>query len=375
MQAENNEAVEKLKKELNLSKGKLTTFEKEKAEILKQKEGLINKTIYEKRKAIDNTYSEVILEVEKRLKSLKAAKDKEKKENISKLVEQNTKETKNNNFYLNNEIKKIIESNKLPGFVNSELYFSLFSPYTLMQWLKGTLISIIILLVVPFALCYLFVYKNNAFSIDSPTLLIIVAICIGLIYVAIIGSIWLLIDKSSKKNPEALNRIKDIRKNIKENEKTINEIARRTSDEATDDKFDYTKIDRDIEATTLELEKRNAEKKTATEKFLNETEPQIKSKIEKDIKPKLDEIDKEIENLKIEIAAKQKVYDDTKLESLNENLLNDVEGVIKVKNKKMASDENEEDGDNKEQVENFAEDLKKEMESDDSEKNNDEAND
>ena len=41
----------------------------------------------------------------------------------------------------------------------------------------------------------------------------------------------------------------------------------------------------------------------------------------------------------------------------------------------MANDENEEDGDNKEQVENFAEDLKKEIESDDSEKNNDEAND
>ena len=373
--AANNEVLEQIKKELNLMSGKLTTFEKEKAEILSKKETLINKTIYEKRKSIDSAYNEVILEVEKRLKALKVEKDKEKKENINRLIDQNTKETKDNNFYLNNEIKKIIESNKLPGFVNSELYFSLFSPYTLMQWIKGTIISIIILLVIPFILCYLFIYKNNVLSLDSPTLQIIVAICIGLIYVAIIGSIWLLVDKSSKKNPEALNQIKDIRKNIKENNKTINEIARKTSDEATDDKFDYTKIDRDIEATTLELEKRNEEKKVATEKFVNETEQQIKNKIERDVKPKLDELTSQIEELKAEISTKQKLYDDTRLQSVNETIMDNVEGNIKTKNgAEWTSESQDEDWvTEKKTVENLAEDVKNDI--NDNIENNDENND
>ena len=82
--------IEELKKELNTLSGKLTTFESQKNDLIKKRDELISKTVYESKRKIEDTYGEILTEAEKRLDSSKKEKDAERKKNINALVEKNT---------------------------------------------------------------------------------------------------------------------------------------------------------------------------------------------------------------------------------------------------------------------------------------------
>ena len=111
--------LDELKKSINTFKGKLTTLEEKKEKIEKETKELIAKTIYQKKQEIERSYDEVLREAEVRLKSVEKEKEVEKKKNLSKVVEQNTRGVREDNTYLQNEIKKVLKDTGLPGFVNS----------------------------------------------------------------------------------------------------------------------------------------------------------------------------------------------------------------------------------------------------------------
>ena len=83
--------LDELKKSINTFKGKLTTLEEKKDKIEKENKELIAKTIYQKKQEIERSYDEVLREAEVRLKSVEKEKEVEKKKNLSKVVEQNTR--------------------------------------------------------------------------------------------------------------------------------------------------------------------------------------------------------------------------------------------------------------------------------------------
>ena len=101
-------SLDEMKKNINALKGKVTTFEKKKEDFDENIRININKTIKENKDALLKSYDEIILEIEKRLKSSESDKAREKKKNLDTLIEKNTRVNKDNNEYLRNEIKKIM---------------------------------------------------------------------------------------------------------------------------------------------------------------------------------------------------------------------------------------------------------------------------
>lgn len=309
--------LEEMKKQINVLKGKVTTLESKKKDIEREAEDTVGHLIYEKKKEIERSYSEVLKEAEQRLKVKEKEKADERKKNIDRVVGENTKETKESILYLKNHIKNILEEHKLPGFVNSSFYMGVWYPTNMVEWFIGVLVSIIVL-AIPTGISFVIAKDSlvKAFPNAVIRYIIIALIYLGVIFIA--GLIWLGIDKMTKKNMEALKEIKELRKNIMDNNKVIKKITRDTNKEMTDDKFDYTKIDREIEAGKLEVENYRKKKEDALNHFDSVTTEEIKAKTKVEVEKKTGSIAREIEQVKAEIDSLQKKHDDFKLSMAGE---------------------------------------------------------
>ena len=307
-----NEELEGLKKQLNTLKGKITTFEAMKKELEKEAQELINKTVYEKRRDIERSFGEVLLEAEQRLKAAEKEKADERKRNIKRLVDENTKSTKESNVYLNNEIKQILTDNKLPGFVNSEIYMSMWHAKNPKQILIAA-VCFLVLLLVPTYICFVLKAESLKKTFELDFLRGIVILLIYFIFIFVYGLIWLLIDKKTKGNEEALNKIVEIRKNISDNKKEIAKISKETETNASDENFDYTSLDRNIENNKLEVEKYKKQKEDALKSFDEVTEKEIEARVMADANVAIKQIDKDITKMKKELTETQNKHDDLKI--------------------------------------------------------------
>ena len=309
--------LEEMKKQINVLKGKVSTLESKKKEIEKEAEDTVGHLIYDKRKEIERSYSEVLKEAEQRLKVKEKEKEDERKKNIDKIVNENTKETKESILYLKNHIKNILKENNLPGFVNSGFYMGVWYPTNIAEWFIGVIAAIVVL-AIPTVIAFVIAKESliKAFPNAIFRYIIIALIYFGVIF--IVGLIWLGIDKMTKKNMEALKEIKELRKNIADNNKEIVKITRDTSREMTDDKFDYTKIDREIEAGKIEVENYKNKKDDAMTHFENVTAEEIKSKAREEVEKNVKPIIAEIEQVMVEIESLRKKHDELKLEIASE---------------------------------------------------------
>lgn len=307
--------LDELKKELNETKGKITSLETEKKQKEDKRDLMISQAIYDKKNAIEKTFNEILSEAERRLAAAKSAKEDEKRKKVAELIKNNTKETKDKNKFLKAEIKNVLKQSKLPAFVNTDIYYALFSPRKLMHFVKAFLIFIIILCI-PSFLCF-FIYKEQIYSLSDNQY--IRYFIIGLVYavcIFVFGVIWLSIDKITKKDISVIDNIAELRKNIFDNKKQIRKISIDTRKNIDDNSFDYTALDREIETATLDVANRKKEKEEALIKFQNTTEKEIKSEITKLTERDIKQLDKDIENTKEELNKKQKEYDDYKIQSI-----------------------------------------------------------
>lgn len=310
-----NKELEEIKKSINVLKGKVATLESKKKEIEKEAEGLVGQTIYERKKELERSYGEILKEAEQRLKTTEKEKQEERKKNIDNLVHQSTKTVKENNTYLKNQIKNIIKENKLPFFVDSDFYMCLWNPSDTKEKVIG-IVAMVLTLIIPTII--ISVSKENLIKAFPNTVfryLIIILIYFGVIF--IVGGVWLLVDKLTKKNVDALKEIKEIRKNISDNNKEIIKITKEVNKEAADEKFDYTKLDRAIEAGKIEVENYRKRKEDAINNFESHTVEDIKERAKIEVEKKTKTIVNEIEKVKEEISELQKKYDELKLDLLD----------------------------------------------------------
>lgn len=307
-------SLEELKKNINALKGKVTTFENKKNEFDDNIKLTINKAIKDNKDQINKSYDEIILEIEKRLKVSESEKTKERKKNLDILVEKNTRVNKDNNEYLRNEIKRILSDNKLPGFVNSNLYFDLFFPTSFKELIVAFIFFLIFIIGVPGFIWYKFGPKEFT---DVVMLIQNKAFWITLMYIAIylfaIGIIYVFIDSITKKDKKALLDIKELRKNIRDNDKEIKRITHEVMKNTKDEDFDYTKLDRDIEGIKYELENAIEKKKEAIENFDNVTTNKIIEQVQNANKDELKNIEKELESAKVTLQETEKKHSDTRL--------------------------------------------------------------
>ena len=297
---------EEIRKSINVIKGRITTFEEKEKEHKKNKEIAINKTINDKKSEIENTYSEIINDAEKRLKVAVEKKEKEKKKNLQELVEKSTKVTKENGVYLKNELRKVLKENKLPKFTNSKLYLSMYNMHSLLEFIICLMVIVITLVGIPFFISEIF-FRDKSIWIK---------ILIYAVDILFFGIVYMFID-SITKNKTALKDVRELRKNIKDNDKEIKKITKKITRETTDEQFDYTKLDREIEAVGIEIKNAKENRIKSIEKFNQETREEIIKSIEKMNEAEEKEIDKTIKTANKNLIDEQKKLEATIEKNLN----------------------------------------------------------
>lgn len=301
-----------LKKEINTLKGKLTTLENKKKDLEEASRDLIAKTVCKRKEDLEKSYDEVLREAEVRLKAAEKEKESERKKNLDKIIEKNTRSVRENNTYLKNEIKRVIKDNKLPFFVNTSFYMTIWNPTKISEVLCGFFAMIIVLLI-PTILSFV-VYKDKLLEFFKNDILRYIAIAfIYLIVIFVFGGIWLMIEKITKKKPEAIKEIVELRRNISDNDKEIARITKETSRNMVEDNYDYTKLDREIEAGKLEVENYKTKRKEALDNFINVTQDEITKSIELEASKEINIVNADIENVKAELSSVQTKYDEMKL--------------------------------------------------------------
>ena len=304
--------LEEKKKEINVLKGKEATFTQNLNELNKTKEDLIKKTIKERKENIEKEYSERITNINTKIDEAKEKREKEKKKNIAALTEKETRVKKENNLFLNNEIKRVLKENKLPNFVNSKFYLSLFKCKTVGEAVRAFFWFLICFILIP----VLLIFINREASIWIKGAIVVIDILI-------FGGLWLIIENFVKVDDDILNQIRELRKDIRDNEKEINKITKDISkSNKGEELFDYAEFDKEIQKEKEELikakEKQEEAIKEFSEKEINEITERIEGAADRDIskvkaaidktKAELEKAQKTLENINSKINEKYATY-------------------------------------------------------------------
>ena len=144
--------VEEKKKDINVLKGKKATYEEKVAGLNKAKNEIIEKTIKERRQDLDKDFDDRFTNIKNRINEAKAKREKERKKNINMLIEKETNVKRNNNIFLQNEIKRILKEKKVSRLVNTKFYLSVFKASNIGEFLRALLWFLCCFVLVPVAI-------------------------------------------------------------------------------------------------------------------------------------------------------------------------------------------------------------------------------
>lgn len=293
--------VEEKKKDINLLKGKKATYEQKVAELNKAKDEIIEKTIKERRQDLDRDFDDRFTNIRNRISEAKNKREKERKKNISLLIEKETTTKRNNNIFLKNEIKRVLKENKVSGIVNTKFYLSVFKPSNIGEFLRALLYFVCCFVLIPFII--IFIYRGQS---------IWVKILIAIMNTFFFGCIYLLIDKFTKVDNETLKEIRELRKDIKDNLKEIKKISKTITKDNDDSRFDYTVFDREIEQANMDMEKAKAKQKEAIENFETVVKKELQENIENAANKDIDLLKKELNKIEADLKKEQNKFESIK---------------------------------------------------------------
>ena len=309
--------VEEKKKDINLLKGKKATYEQKVAELTKVKEEIIEKTIKERKQDLDRDFDDRFTNINNRISEAKNKREKERKKNITLLIEKETTTKRKNNVFLKNEIKRVLRENKVSSIVNTKFYLSIFKPSNIGEYFRAIVYFICCFVLIPLIIV-LYPYTEQATkTVNSSKILLWIMVA------AFFGCIYLLIDKFVKVDDETLKEIRELRKDIKDNLKEIKKISKSIMKDKDDSKFDYTVFDREIEQANMDMEKAKAKQKEAIENFETVVKKELQENIENAANKDIDLIKKELSKIETELKKEQ-----SKLESIKKQIADEYEIYI-----------------------------------------------
>ena len=305
--------VEEKKKDINLLKGKKATYEQKVAELTKVKEEIIEKTIKERKQDLDRDFDDRFTNINNRISEAKNKREKERKKNITLLIEKETNTKRKNNVFLKNEIKRVLRENKVSNIVNTKFYLSIFKPSNIGEYFRA---------IVYFICCFVLIPAFLIFNVWREQT-VVIKILVGIGIVSFFGGVYLLIDKFVKVDDEILKEIRELRKDIKDNLKEIKKISKSIMKDKDDSKFDYTVFDREIEQANMDMEKAKAKQKEAIENFETVVKKELQENIENAANKDIDLIKKELSKIETELKKEQ-----SKLESIKKQIADEYEIYI-----------------------------------------------
>ncbi len=283
-------------KELDISR----RLEKLRSDISREK----TREISSRRGSIETDFDRQLKSLDQDIRSASGRRQKARQEGVKKRIDDETSELRKSSESRKSELKKEMKDAGLPAYAGSRIYYSLFMPGSISEWLLAILCFALIFILLPWII-YIITPGEGMWK----HMLIYVVLILGF------GSLYIHISNRTRlRSPEALKKGRQMRSEISRDRRSIKKISRSIKRDRDDKPYDLGSFDdelRELQGKKQRLEEKKAE---ALKDFDNITRNVLSDEIDARHKDEISSLSaklKEAENDRKELE--QKHSDDEKL--------------------------------------------------------------
>lgn len=263
----------------------------------------IENTLKKRKSAIVTSYETQLSTLGTRRKKIRAKKEKEKSVRVSERISDETAELRDANKCLQIDIRANLKKNKTPRFCNNTLFYALFMPKTVTDFLILALVVLVLFFVLPFGIYQLFLAENFG------------ALALAVVYIAdvvLFGGCYLLTNNLVKeKHKTTLSENRELRQEYRMNCKTMKEIQKEIESDEDESGYGLERFDEELSEIEAEIQRVATEEKEELTKFENVTSAELVTGIRARYQEELDalrEKSSEVEKEQKEVEEKVKEY-------------------------------------------------------------------
>ncbi len=291
-------AVQELE-ELKQKEKMLLDLEKQLENSLKTKKKevaeTISLTVKKRSDEIAKSYDTEIAKTQDRIKKVRGKREKARSQGEKERIAEETQSLIQENEDLRGQIKTMFHANHVPGFCASNLYYSLYFPKGIKEFM-----TLLIALVV----CFLAIPVGIYFAIPERKTWLLIVIYVAVI--ALFGGLYVMIGNSTKmKHMESLREGRALRDKIKANKKQMKKIEksiRKDKDEAV---YNLQLFDDEIAQLEQDMAQTERQKKDALNTFNSVTKTIISDEITGNHKAEIDQMETDLAKTEADLKDTQ----------------------------------------------------------------------
>lgn len=245
----------------------------------------IERTTKKRRQEVEDAFDKQLDKLHARMKRIKEKREKSKNIKVSQRIQAETASIRTENTQLKLEAKTLFKQKHIPRFCNSKLYYALYAPSCLSDYLFILGALVLVLFLVPCGV-YFFLLPEEK---------IIYLILTYVLSVLFFGGLYVLIGNRTKvRFTEEILKVKGIRAHIRTNKKKIAVIKKNIRKDRDESTYGLQEFDTELAKLEQETAEIVSQKKEALLNFDQSTSLIIASEIDGSYKDKLEAMQAEL---------------------------------------------------------------------------------
>ncbi len=268
----------------------------------------VSDVVKERRNQLKKSHDEQVESANRDFKEAEKVRKAAKNDAVNARISRETTDIVEENNAAAAQINTTLRENGMPSICSKNWYFALFAPKKGTEFLIFIIAVIITLGVIPNIVCAFI-------KTDQWVLKALVYLAIVVLFALIYFIIFLVTKRSSKGH--ILEQIRPARETIKKNNKEIRRRAKTIKGDKDESGYELEEYDSEVAAHQKTLNDKMSAREKALKDFDEKTAVSIKEEIEKEHQPEINEITKELRELKDELNAAKESAAESAEEVLN----------------------------------------------------------
>lgn len=278
----------------------------------------VRRTAKSRRDEVAAGYDKELGKIQEQLRGAKDRREKAKGKGVQERIAGETAQLQAQNREIEEQLKLLSKKYFVPPFCNNRLYYALYMPRWIEEYLILALAAAGVFLAVP-GIIYLLIPPKG----------ILWMILVYVICIVLFGAVFLLLGGYIREdNITALSKGRELRDQIRANKKEIRAITRSVRRDKNEDAYDLGQYDDEIAKLQQQQNEVTGKKKEALETFDNVTKMLISDEVTGAHQEKLDELtgvidgqSRELEDLEAAIREKNLLLTDRYVPCLGRDFL------------------------------------------------------
>lgn len=243
----------------------------------------IELTIKKRVAEISSTYDAEIAKGNEEQRRVRARREKAKSAGVKERIKEETRGHLEEIAALKKTMRDSFREQKVPAMFRSKLYYALYFPHKLKQWLLLLLFIVLFFVALPCGIYFL--------ALPEKFRSVLVLIGIYVADILVFGGIYTVIGNTSKLHHlELLKQGRDIWDQIAQNEHRVKKITRQITRDKSEDKYDLASFDDELAHISQNIQEATAKKQEALNNFENVTKNILTDELTQNARPRIEQL-------------------------------------------------------------------------------------